>query len=257
MLNVDYKIATKVIANRIKKVLPNVIDPCQTGFIKGRYIGENIRLIWDVIEHAEDLDIPGLLFFADFEKAFDSVDHSFIVDCLKFFNFGPSLIQWIKVFYKGATSCVTNNGYLSDFFPVKRGMRQGCPLSPYLFIICIELLSYAIRKDNNVMGIQMYEANIKNTHFADDSTFILDGSEKSIKQTVYILEQFRKISGLKLSCNKTVILRIGSLKNTNTKYLEEKDFKWTSTEAKTLGITFHADSNLIHELNLLPKIKEF
>ena len=171
LLNVDYKMATKVIANRIKKVLPNIIDPSQTGFIKGRYIGENIRLIWDVIEYTEDLDIPGILFFADFEKAFDSVNHTFMIDCLKFFNFGPSLIQWIKVFYNGALSCVTNNGFLSDFFPVKRGVRQGCPLSPYLFIICIELLSHAIRKDDNIKGIRMYEADVKNSHFADDTTF--------------------------------------------------------------------------------------
>ena len=69
LLNTDYKIATKAIANRIKKYLPNLIDCSQTGFIKGRYIGENIRLIQETIEKIENENSPGLLFFADFEKS--------------------------------------------------------------------------------------------------------------------------------------------------------------------------------------------
>ena len=77
LLNVDYKIATKAIANRVKKVLPKLIHNSQTGFMKGRYIGENIRQIFEVLEHAEEQEIPGLIFFSDFEKAFDSVDHDF------------------------------------------------------------------------------------------------------------------------------------------------------------------------------------
>ena len=64
--------------------------------------------------------------------------------CLKHFNFSEDFINWIRPFYLNATSCVTNNGFQSEFFPVRRGVRQGCPLSPYLFIICMELLTYQI-----------------------------------------------------------------------------------------------------------------
>ena len=92
LLNTDYKIATKSIANRIKKFLPNIIDCSQTGFIKGRYIGENIRLIQETIEKLENENLPGLLFFADFEKAFDSISHKYILRCLKSFNFGADII---------------------------------------------------------------------------------------------------------------------------------------------------------------------
>ena len=78
LLNTDYKIVTKAIANRIKKYLPNIINSSQTGFIKGRYTGENIRLIQQTIEKMENENMPGLLFFADFEKAFDSISHKYI-----------------------------------------------------------------------------------------------------------------------------------------------------------------------------------
>ena len=83
--------------------------------------------------------MPGLLFFADFEKAFDSVSHKYILQCLETFNFGTDIIKWVKCFYQGANSCVQNAGHMSDFFSINRGVRQGCPLSPYLFILCRKL----------------------------------------------------------------------------------------------------------------------
>ena len=100
LLNIDYKIATKAIANRMKKVLNKIINDSQTGFLKGRYIGENIRTIFEVIESLNDIYNPGLLFFADFQKAFDSIDHNFIFKVLTYFNFGTSFINWIKLFIR-------------------------------------------------------------------------------------------------------------------------------------------------------------
>ena len=133
LLNIDYKIATKAIANRMKNVLPNIINNCQTGFLKGRYIGENIRLLFDIIEHSSETNNPACLIFADFEKAFDSLDHSFMIKTLSSFNFGESFLNWINLFYTDIQTCVYNNGHMSNFFNVERGVRQGCPLSPYLF----------------------------------------------------------------------------------------------------------------------------
>ena len=212
LLNTDYKIVTKAIANRIKKYLPNIINSSQTGFIKGRYIGENIRLIQETIEKMENENMPGLLFFADFEKAFDSISHKYILKCLKSFNFGTDIIQWVKCFYHGANSCVQNAGFISDFFNVNRGVRQGCPLSPYLFILCIEVLSATLNKDQEIKGIEINGKEFKSTMFADDATFAMDGSLKSFKKLLKILEDFKLISGLKLNINKTIILRIGSLR---------------------------------------------
>ena len=96
LLNNNYKIAAKSIANRIKLVLPNLINHDQTGFLKGRFIGENIRLINSIIQYATEKNIPGLLLFIDFEKAFDSLEWSFIHGTLRSYGFGASLINWVK-----------------------------------------------------------------------------------------------------------------------------------------------------------------
>ena len=135
LLNSDYKIAAKAIANRLQNVLPNLINSDQTGFPKGRFIGENIRLIDVLINHTAARSIPGLLMFLDFEKAFDSVEWSFIWKTLSSFNFGSSLINWIKLSYRSIESCVLNNGWASSYFTPERVVRQGCPLSPYIFIL--------------------------------------------------------------------------------------------------------------------------
>ena len=115
LLNCDYKIAAKAIANRFKHVLPNLIDNDQTGFLKGRFIGENIRLVDGIIKHAAAKNIPGLLLFLDFEKAFDTVEWSFIQKTLKHFNFGTSTMNWIRLLYHNTESCILNNGWSSAF----------------------------------------------------------------------------------------------------------------------------------------------
>ena len=88
----------------------------QKGFLKGRYIGECTRLVCDLIDKLEEDDIPGLLLLIDFEKAFDTVEWSFIEKTLQFYGFGPSLQKWIKAFYCDISSAVTNNGHVSEFF---------------------------------------------------------------------------------------------------------------------------------------------
>ena len=92
-LNCDYKLATKAVANRLKQVLPKLIGNDQTGFLKGRFIGENIRLIDSVINFTAAKNIPGLLLFLDFEKAFDTVEWTFIQKTFQHYNFGPSIIS--------------------------------------------------------------------------------------------------------------------------------------------------------------------
>ena len=170
--------------------------------MKNRFIGENIRLIDCIIQYAAKENIPGLLLFIDFEKAFDSFEWSFIVNSLRFFGFGPSIINWVKVLYCETESCVLNNGWSTNFFQTLRGVRQGCPLSPCLFILSAEVLAKAVRNNVNIKGISVDNNEIKISQYADDTTLILDGSREALASALNLLEDFIKVSGLRLIIKK-------------------------------------------------------
>ena len=93
LINVDAKIISKVIAVRVENVLPNIIHHNQTGYVKDCYIGETVRSIFNIMEFTDHENIPGILIFIDFKKAFDTIEWHYLFDCLKAFNLGPDLIN--------------------------------------------------------------------------------------------------------------------------------------------------------------------
>ena len=179
LLNLDYKIASKAIAKRIEKILPKIIHPDQTGFLKGRYIGQNIRLINDIMEHTKLHNIPGILLL-DFRKAFDTIEWSFIQNTLNFLNFGDDIKRSVSIFYTGPESAVLNNRFFTNYFQLSRGVRQVCPLSPYLFIIGAEILACKIRQDKEIQGIRIFNSEAKISQFANDTSLICKSWEFSL-----------------------------------------------------------------------------
>ena len=133
LVNVDAKLASKTLAKRLEKVLPEVIHFNQNAFVKGRTIFDAVRTINDVIEYARYKDLPGILIALDFEKAFDSLNLNFLLRVQHAFTFDPSFIQWIRVLYNNASSCVMNNGFTTRPFALSRGVREGGPLSLHVY----------------------------------------------------------------------------------------------------------------------------
>ena len=176
-------------------------------------------------------NIPGLLIFIDFQKAFDSLEWNFLLRCLESFNFGASLIRWLFTFYKNIQSCVINNGIISDFFTLGRGVRRGDPLSPHLFVIAAEILAISIRQNSIIKGITIEKNETKLLQYPDDTTAVL--SDISSAQTLFrLLNDFEKISGLAVNPSKTEGLWIGSLReNKSTPF----GIKWTNEPVKALG----------------------
>ena len=256
LLNTVYKIGSGVIANRIKKVLATLINNDQTGFIAGRYIGENIRLLFDIMEYAEENDIPGLFLLIDFEKAFDSISWNFLNNILKFFNFGESIQKWVKTFYNNIKSAVNQGGNLSEFFCIERGCRQGDPLSSYLFILCAEIMAIKIRENPKIKGIKVLHSEHEISQFADDTSVILDGSEESLNETLLELEWFKKISGTKINFSKTQVIWIGSKQYSSDRLCENWNLSWGKTTFTVLGINFDVDISKITKINYEKYLKK-
>ena len=135
--NVDYKILAFVLAGRLHTVIGKIISPEQVAYIKERYIGTNVRLLLDVMEYIKRENKNGVLLFLDFEKAFDSLDWNFIHKCMKKFGFKEQFCKWIQIIYTKPRAFLKINGFLSGSISIERGIRQGCPLSCLIFIICV------------------------------------------------------------------------------------------------------------------------
>ena len=254
LLNTDYKILTKSIANRLKTVLPDLISHEQTGYLKGRYIGENVRLILDLINFCEKNVVPGALLFLDFEKAFDCLDWEFLNNTLTFFNFGNDFLTWIRTLYSNMSTCVMNNGYATRYFRVSRGVRQGCPLSPYLFITCTEVLNLLIISNRNIHGINIFGESITISNYADDTAIITDGSENSLNEVVKVLKAFSEISGLNINLSKSHLYPLGPFYGNTPHYFNAFQFDTSNKPITYLGISFTHHLDDFFELNYMPKL---
>ena len=255
ILNTDYKILTKALANRLQKLLPKLINQDQVGYIKGRYIGQNIGIISDIQYWATKSKLPGYIVLVDFEKAFDSIEWTFLFKCLKTYNFGSNFIKWIKILYNNIQSCVGNNGHYSGYFRLTRGIRQGCPISALLFILVVETLSLKLRQEKSIHGIKVNTIEFKLCQLADDTTlFLKDGN--SIAKAFTMLKKFEEISGLKVNLEKSTIIPIGISKYKQLCVPKQcKKIPIISKEFKTLGIWFSENTEDMTRLNFNGRIQ--
>ena len=147
----------------------------------------------------------------DFEKAFDTAEWIFLDKTFEYFGFGEKFRQWIKIFYTDISSC------LSKSFKVTRGIRQGCCISSLNFICCAEILCINLKADKNISKIMINNIIELIEQFADDTTLLLEVTQQNLLAMESIFKRPRDQSGLTINYNKTEILRIGSLSNTDFK----------------------------------------
>ena len=135
LLNIDTKLISKVLAGRLKNALPSLISSDQTAYVKGRFISEGGRLISDVLEICDKLQIKGFLTTVDIEKVFDSINHCFLINVLEKYGFEKDYIKLIKILLQNLESCIINAGTTTNYIKLEKGTRQGGIISAYLFIL--------------------------------------------------------------------------------------------------------------------------
>ena len=159
-------------------------------------------------------------------------------------------------FYNCRKSYVINNGFLSKPIDMSRGIFQGCPISPFLFLFAIEILAIAVRSNDNIKGIKVGNTEKKINLLADDTTCILQGDLGSFRELFSILDKFASFSGCKINLSKSEAIHIGSLKGTDFCPFEEAGLRWRTNTFKTLGINFSLNINSLYELNFIPQLHQ-
>ena len=235
LTNSDYKLIAKILAMRLNSCINKCIGPHQHAFIKGRIIGNMLREIDDIIEWGRAMKSENIILSLDYEKAFDTVSIDAITNALRYYGFGESFIKWIQILLVERKSCVKNGGHLSDFFQMFRGVRQGCPISPLLFILTVELFAKNVRNDKNIRGILIPGAPeaVKIRQYADDTTLFLRDLI-DYREILAKIKVFAEATGLKLNKMKSNAMYISNPGQNNT---HNRGIQFVN-KLRILGITF-------------------
>ena len=210
LLCVDYKIAAKAIANRLLAVLHLVIHTDQSCGVPVCNPNENSRLLKDIVYHANANNIGAAVLSLDQEKAFDRVESSYLHRVLKQMNFGVSFSKWVSLFYSQIFSSILVIGEQTQAFKVTRGVRQGCPLSPLLYVIITETVACAIRANPLIDGYLL--PNGQQAKICQYDTSIIIQSDHSLREVFSIFYRYELALGVRLNVAKSHVLLIGSWK---------------------------------------------
>ena len=240
-----YKLYSKVLSNRIKKILPKILNKSQKAYLPDRNISELILNIQETISSSIRTNTPMYMVSVDIARAFDSVSHTFILDTLKYFNFPISFINVVKTWLSHRKSCISLPHGLSEFFLIANGVPQGDSLSGYIFILCLEILNLKFRNSNipqpNVK-LPLNTPSLPAEFFADDSNFFVEFDPRHLRSLKRILNEFYLCSGLSLNVKKTKVMIIGS-PYTQFDINEIEQIGFTHTTSTTI-LGFHIDEKL-------------
>ncbi|WZZ05910.1 hypothetical protein YC2023_091831 [Brassica napus] len=213
-LNTVYKVISRLLVRRLKPILPHLILPSQTAFVKGRLLLENTTLASELINgYHRNKGTKKITIKVDIAKAFDTISWEFLFSCLNGLGFPSLFLSWLRACICTTSFMVGYNGMVNGYFKGTRGLRQGDPLSPYLFVIAMNCLSHMLNKAAADHKLKFHAKceKVKLTHlsFADDLLIFIDGSVETVQQVLQVLREFENRSGLAVSLQKTSFFASG------------------------------------------------
>ncbi|RVW15175.1 LINE-1 reverse transcriptase-like [Vitis vinifera] len=214
-----YKLLAKVLANRLKRVIGKVVSSAQNAFVMGRQILDASLIANEVIDSWQKRKEKGLICKLDIEKAYDSINWNFLMKVLQKMGFGNKWVGWMWSCVSSAKFSILVNGVPAGFFPSTRGLRQGDPLSPYLFVMGMEILDVLIRRaveggylsGCNIRGGSRTSLHISHLFFADDTIVFCEASKDQVSHLSWILFWFEAVSGLRMNLAKSEIIPVGKV----------------------------------------------
>ncbi|KAJ9557691.1 hypothetical protein OSB04_012305 [Centaurea solstitialis] len=214
LVGVLYKVISKVLADRMKAVMGSIISDVQSAFLKGRSILDGVLIANEAVNYLKGTKRKALIFKVDFEKAYDSVNWEFLLDVLEFMGFGLKWRNWIRSCLKTSKISILVNGSPTDEFRMEKGLRQGDPLAPFLFLVVAEGLHVLVEeaKEKGLLkGLKVGEKEVILSHlqYADDAIFFGEWEAENIVNVIKILKCFNAVSGLKVNLDKCSIFGIG------------------------------------------------
>ena len=250
LLNVDQKIFTSIIANRLSYILPDIINLDQTGFVKDRLLSDNVRRTLNIIDQTVIMKQQMLTLTLDAEKAFDRVSWPFVFGVCEKFGFHKTFIKLMEGMYKKPNARVRVNGMLSKTFMLKRGVKQGDPISPQIFNLCIEPLAEHIRENNKIKGVTLKSEEHKLAMYADDIIVYLTDIYKSLPGLLDEIRKYGSMSGYKLNLNKTEAMLVGG--NLEPDFKKQFNIKWDQNKVKYLGVIIPNNLKELYHCNYEP-----
>ncbi|CAI5962635.1 unnamed protein product [Closterium sp. NIES-65] len=250
LLSTIYKVLAKVLANRLKKELHLVISEDQHGFVSGRSLAEAVSVVADAVEAADNGGEDWFLLMVDFQKAYDTVARPYLFETMRKRGIPDEFVRWTEGLHHGSGTSVVINGWVRERVEMKKGVRQGCPLAPYLFLCALEPLYLEVKKQG--LGVKEKEgtAELAYVGYADDTTLILKGEEQ-LRSAAEALEQFGRISGLRTNNDKSVVMPIG--RNKGRQSVEGVPFKWAEAGVRIDNMAVKMVGKMLAEKNATKK----